>query len=106
MLAGPSQQDTVWCADKACCVIEPHEEAWYVYHTLSGETHLLNFLSYEVLKLLFDTPLDAEAIAEHVRIGLDFDIEDCPLSLIRQTIQELDIAGFIRPSDKVKFSNA
>ncbi|UTW54142.1 HPr-rel-A system PqqD family peptide chaperone [Kordiimonas sp. SCSIO 12610] len=99
MLAGPGNQNTVWTADKSCCLVRPYDETWYVYHRVSGETHILNFLSYEIFEILCDTPLKSSELAQTVWRALDLTEEDCPLSLIDHTLNDMDNVGLISPLD-------
>jgi PqqD family protein of HPr-rel-A system len=99
MLAGPANESTLWTSKPEVYHIEPHEEAWYAYHYLSGETHLLNFLSFEILLVLQENTVRIDDLSQVIRDRLGFVASECPNSLIDQTVKELDSAGLVTPSN-------
>lgn len=85
----------VWRAAKL--LTKSWEDGLVVYHLDSGNTHLLNPIAGQVLKLLADGPADATSIARQLagQIDLDSDAEldDNVLSLLNH----LDSLGLIEP---------
>jgi PqqD family protein of HPr-rel-A system len=97
MLAGPVTSQTIWQADSTLCTIINHGDAWFAFHKISGDTHLLNFLSYEIYRILCDDRMDALGITEAIWQRLELDAEDCPQSLVERTLNDLDYVGLIEP---------
>ena len=78
-------------------LLRPLEDVTIAFHKLSGDTHILNFLSSAVIKVL---SLGAETFATATPKILDeiqVSIEDCPASLIQETMLQLDEVGLITP---------
>lgn len=102
MAAGPYSADTLWFADTANLIVDPHDDVFLVFHKLSGDTHILNFLSAGVLETLkVGGPANFSVIATRVWEFLDLDEEDCPVKLIEDTVLQLDDVGVLYPVEKV-----
>ncbi len=97
MSAGPYSEQTTWTADISKMLLQPSESVTIAFHKISGDTHILNFLSAATLKILakgdenfataFPKILDEIQMTEH----------DCPASLVKRTILELDELGLVIP---------
>lgn len=72
-----------------------------LHHRLSGDTHILNFLSHSILMQLEVAASKADDVANMVRQNLGLTEKDCPDQLIAQCLTELDDAGLIWPVDSV-----
>lgn len=99
MAAGPFSDDTLWTVDPSHTIVDPHDDVFLVFHKLSGDTHILNFLSAGIIEVLKDDdPANFQAIAERTWQLLELDESDCPLDLIKTTVLQLDDVGLVFPS--------
>lgn len=79
-----------------------HQQEWehefFVFNPASGDTHLLNPLSMEILRLLGGNPLTLEQLLE--RLQLLIDDGEPPLSsmVMHQHLAQLDLMGLIAPA--------
>lgn len=98
MVAGPVPSSCLWCATSHKTSVQKYEDVYLVFHKASGDTHLLNFLSYAVFELLADQSLSVDDILARVRNTLQLTEEDCPHSLIVATLEQLDDVGLVYPA--------
>lgn len=99
MAAGPYSADTLWVARAAHLIVEPHEDVSVVFHKLSGDTHILNFLSAAIVELLEEEPGTFAEVTGRVLTYLELDADDCPPSLVESTMLQLDDTGLIAPQN-------
>jgi len=66
------------------------EELVLVFHPLSGDTHLLDVLSAEVLRLLQSSPLQEETLRRHLLEWAGFSPEEFPLARLQTILQQLE----------------
>ena len=97
MAAGPFSSDTIWAANAAHLVMEPHDDVLVVFHRGSGDTHILNFLSAAIVERLIEKAGTFEDVNSHVLNYLELDAEDCPPELVESTMLQLDDTGLICP---------
>lgn len=98
MAAGPFSADTLWTVDSAHMIVDPHDDVFLVFHKLSGDTHILNFLSAGVIDVLKDGgPANFQTIAERIWVHLALEETDCPVELVKDTALQLDDVGLIYP---------
>ncbi len=101
MAAGPYSAATLWLADAENLIVDPHDDVFLVFHKLSGDTHILNFLSAGILEVLKNKgPANFVTIANWVWKFLDIDENDCPIKLIEDTVLQLDDVGVLYPAQK------
>jgi len=100
MAAGPFSSETLWVADVANYTINPHDDVFLIFHKLSGDTHILNFLSAGILEVLKNNgAANFQTIAEWVWAFLDLTVEECPLDLVEKTILQLDDVALVLPQN-------
>jgi PqqD family protein of HPr-rel-A system len=68
-----------------------------VYNLDSGNTHLLNPIAGQVLKLLADTPADAPTIARQLAGQIDLDSDPDLDYNVSSLLNHLDSLGLIEP---------
>ncbi|MFC3051186.1 HPr-rel-A system PqqD family peptide chaperone [Kordiimonas pumila] len=97
MAAGPVDSSFLWVADAAHISNRQFEDVFLVFNKLSGDTHILNFLSAAILDFLSDEKMQVADLAARIWLELELDQEDCPVSLIETTLAELDTTGLVTP---------
>lgn len=95
MSAGPFSNDMVWhvCADDLHFADLGDVET--VFDKRSGDTHILNFLSKALLDCLARSPLTLRELEPRVLEEIEMTAEDCPFSLIKSTLLQLDELGLV-----------
>ena len=73
------------------------DELWAAYLPLSGSTHMLNFFTHAVLRLLSELPMALPAL-HHALEQANLQAGRIPLSVVIRTIEDLDSAGLIYPN--------
>ncbi len=73
------------------------DEETVVFHTASGNTHVLNPLAVAVLKELEHSSLDFDEIVRRVTISLNDVQEETLPERIGQLLEEFDHLGLIEP---------
>lgn len=68
-----------------------------VYHLDSGNTHLLNPIAGQVLKLLADGPADATSIARQLAGQIDLESDAELDDNVAGLLSQLDSLGLIEP---------
>lgn len=98
MAAGPYSDKTIWRVDPSIMIVDPREDVFLVFHRLSGDTHILNFLSAGILETLEQNgQANFQTIAERIWEGMELSAEECPFELIERTTLELDDVGLVFP---------
>ena len=97
MPAGPYSEHTVWVACKDELITRSMEDVLFVFHTLSGDTHILNFLSAAIVDVLSAGGETFASAEQKIISKMSLAPEDCPPGLIKKTILELDDTGLVRP---------
>lgn len=101
MAAGPYSAATLWTVNKDNMIVEEQEDVQLVFHRQSGDTHILNFLSAGVVEVLEQGgPATFQTIADTVRDKFELDVGECPLSLIKATVLELDDVALVYPQEE------
>jgi hypothetical protein len=95
MLAGPYSEDTLWRADTGQMILQPSETVVIAFHKVSGDTHILNFLSTAALNILSASEETFGSAVPKILAEIEMTPEDCPDSLIKSTILELDDLGLV-----------
>lgn len=80
--------------------VEHWEPDSIVYNCLSGETHQLNSVAVEVLKLLQAKPGCTETLSDQICAILDLENKAAMVAQIRRLITEFDNLGLISPVPK------
>ena len=68
---------------------------YVVFHAFSGQTHRLDLLSGEVLKVMMDGPVSAEVICTRVAAFLETDNDTHVAQAVTKLISGLEDAGLI-----------
>lgn len=97
MSAGPFTDDTVWRADLDNLILCPFGDVTLAFHRLSGDTHVLNFLSEAVLKVLSNGEETLVSIVPKVIEEIQVPADECPNGVIEQTLLQLDEIGLVAP---------
>jgi len=97
MPAGPYSEKTRWSADKDGLIVRPMEDVLLVFHKLSGDTHILNFLSAAIVDVLSQGSETFASAEPKILRHTSLTAEDCPPRLIKETILLLDDIGLVRP---------
>jgi len=97
MPAGPYSEDMLWAANKDDFTLRPMEDVLLVFHKMSGDTHILNFLSAAVIHVLSQEAETFASAESKILAHVDLTPEDCPPGLIKKTILELDDVGLVGP---------
>lgn len=71
------------------------EGEYVIFNPASGDTHLLNSVSADVLTCLGQAPADAEALARRVASGLGIEADDAFMLAIEGLLAELDELGLV-----------
>lgn len=74
------------------------EDELLVYHSGSGDTHLLNAVAAEVLRQLERSPLEASELTPHVARALGHPPNSELRSYIDQLLDYLDSLGLVEPA--------
>lgn len=82
-------------------VAASEDALWAAYLPLSGGTHMLNFFTYAVLRLLSETPM-TPALLHQALEQADLQAGSVPLATVTRTLQDLDSAGLIYPEGRVE----
>ena len=97
MPAGPFSAETVWSTNLDNLILQPLEDVTVVFHKVSGDTHILNFLSAATVKVLSIGGETFASAAPKILKEIQMSPEDCPDGLIQETILQLDDAGVVAP---------
>jgi PqqD family protein of HPr-rel-A system len=68
----------------------PGEEFVLVFHSASGDTHLVDALSAEVLRRLQDGPLTEETLWRRLLEQTGFSVEEFPLDRLQPILTQLE----------------
>jgi len=98
MPAGPYSDDTQWCADPDKIILETLEDVTVAFHKVSGDTHILNFMSAAVVAVLSEGPETFASATPKILNYIQLDEADCPDGIIKETILQLDEVDLIAPS--------
>lgn len=74
------------------------EESFLVYHTGSGDTHLLNRVTAEVLRQLERADADVGELAHRVAQSFEVEADDEFVQQIEQLLAHLDELGLVDPT--------
>ena len=99
MAAGPFSDSTLWIANTDQVVLRNLEDVTLAFHKASGDTHILNFLSAAIIKVLAEQPETVASVAPKVIAEIGVDKSDCPPGLIKQTLLQLDDVGLVAPQE-------
>jgi len=97
MPAGPFSEETIWSTDLDNLILQPLGDVTVVFHKVSGDTHILNFLSVAAAKVLSTGGETFASAAPKILKEIQMSTEDCPDGLIKETILQLDDAGVVAP---------
>lgn len=97
MPAGPYTDQTLWTANRSQLILRSLDEVTVAFHKVSGDTHILNFLSLSILRTLSEHDESFASAAPKIWQKIQVGEQDCPIQLIRTTFLELDDAGLIAP---------
>ncbi len=90
------QNDAIWIAASKDMLINHFGEVSFAFHRISGDTHMLNFLSRSILDRLIDTPTPAHEIVDKTPEHVGLTWNDCPLPVVLKTFKELSDTGLIK----------
>lgn len=77
-------------------LMAPLGEGWVVFSALSGETHLVNAESVEVLDALsIDAPRTAQQICDMIAVNYELPAQDL-MATLRDSWEPLVAAGLVR----------
>lgn len=85
----------VWRA--ANLLTKSWQDGVVVYNLDSGNTHLLNPIAGQVLKLLADAPADSTAIARQLAGQIDLESDNELDDSVASLLKHLDSLGLIEP---------
>jgi len=87
-------------------VVDPplHWRSWdkreyVVYHSASGDTHLLNHVTAEVLRKLERSQMGSHELAGEVATALDCDLDEEFETYIERLLMHLDRIGLVIPKN-------
>ena len=101
MSAGPYSDDTVWVTDNQRMILHALDDVIVAFHKISGDTHILNFLSAAVIKTVAASGETFSSAAPKILAEIQMKAEDCPRQLIIDTFLQLDEVGLIAPKRDV-----
>ncbi len=78
---------------------ETMDDSVVLHHALSSDTHILNFLSAEILDACQTRACSITELANLARERLGVSEKECPTGLIERCVADLDEAGLIWPND-------
>lgn len=94
----PTDPSTRWSVDGNC---DLRWRTWgdecIVYHCQSGDTHLLNTIAAEALKLLQQSPASADELTKLVASSLDLEANKALLQHMEKLLATFDELGLIGP---------
>ena len=97
MAAGIITDDMLWTARADDLLVREYDDTYIVYFRPSGDTHILNFLSYGIVQLAAEGACQVRDMSHALRQRLELDDQDLPDALILKTVSELDDLGLIVP---------
>jgi len=71
-----------------------------VFNVRSGNTHLLNPVTVQILKILTEQPRDVAQIAERLATENDTSVDDELLAELEKALLQLDELGLIEPASQ------
>ncbi len=95
--SGPYSNDIVWNADLLKLRIEEFGDSCLVFDKVSGDTHILNFLTISLVRYLSKTPSNLNDLYGPVLNSLELSKEDCSIGLMEDSLKHLDNIGLIQP---------
>jgi len=101
MSAGPYSEETLWTADINQMILQPFEDVTIAFHKISGDTHILNFLSAATIKVLAAGDETFTSASSKILDEIHITAADCPEGLIADTILQLDDVGLVNPRNWV-----
>ena len=69
-----------------------------VYSSLSGDTHLIDQVSGELLGALSAKPLPTAVLCQHIADFLDISNDDSVATRVAQLLKQLDELGLVEPT--------
>lgn len=102
MPAGPYSDNTIWHANASQMLLSQMDDVTIAFHKVSGDTHILNFLSAATVKVLSDGAETFASAAPKILEEIQMSSGDCPDGLIESTILQLDEVGLIAPQESLK----
>ncbi len=93
--AGFATQLDEWVSSSSDYKVHSFEDAHYVYCIASGDTHVLNFFTYDMLTLLDDNALSWAVLCKDIRAHFELSEDECADTLILSSLSSLDEAGLI-----------
>ena len=97
MPAGPYTEQTLWVANKDQITLHTLDDVTVAFHKISGDTHILNFLSLAIIKTLSVNDESFSSAAPKIWQDIQVGEQDCPIQLIKDTFLQLDDVGLITP---------
>jgi len=97
MSAGPYSDDTVWITDNQSMILHALDDVIVAFHKISGDTHILNFLSVAVIKTVAAGGETFSSATPKILSEIQMTADDCPEQLIVDTFLQLDEVGLIAP---------
>lgn len=80
-------------AAPACLIVRPLDSLTALYHRASGQTHLLAPPAPEIVELLGEEALDADALL--ARLAARYDLADPDADALAARLEELVAAGLV-----------
>lgn len=80
-------------AAPACLIVRPLDSLTALYHRASGQTHLLAPPAPEIVELLGEEVLDADALL--ARLAARYDLADPDSEALAARLEELVAAGLV-----------
>jgi PqqD family protein of HPr-rel-A system len=78
-------------------LVRPLDALTLIFDRASGETHLLASPQPEILALLADAPLRADALLAKLAAEFDLDADGDALTVLTERLQELAALGLVEP---------
>lgn len=97
MPAGPYTDQTLWTANQDQILLRTLDDVTVAYHKVSGDTHILNFLSLAILETLSVQDETFASAAPQIWKAIQVGEQDCSIELIKGTFLQLDDVGLISP---------
>ena len=83
--------------DSSSLFFEEWEQDAIIYNGMSGETHKLNALAIEILKLMLQKSWTPISLTEEICSIFDFENDAVLLQNIKQVINQFNALGLIEP---------
>ncbi|WND02595.1 HPr-rel-A system PqqD family peptide chaperone [Temperatibacter marinus] len=88
-----------WLSDASWFSTKMVDDYFLIYNYRSGDTHVLNAISYELLELIAQNPVPAGQLKEVFAQRLQVTSTEVHDQLLNNALKSLDEAGLIEPSE-------